>query len=201
MAAFSKTGTGSTTDFARLVTSADVFQQDHEENLPAETGSKVIEQRGDEEPTDRAELNGDWSNHFEADVAKARQAAARHLCDQVDRLKRLRTKSQVAAELQLFKRDLAQCYSSFGDARSESNFLSIVGIIEAAFLGQNWKTLSTDFLGQVRKALELGTQSSVSFDDFNRTRQFFTANRLIAKDGALLGGEVEDFEDDKAYDG
>jgi hypothetical protein len=111
-------------------------------------------------------------------VAK-RQECSRRLSGLVANARRDRGTIAMAADVQLLKRELSRAHTLLGASRSESNYVSIITLVEATLASLDWKTATEQQLLQVQKALEVGGDSStVTFDDFNKQRRLFRGNDL-----------------------
>jgi hypothetical protein len=96
---------------------------------------------------------------------------------------------KLTALLQLLKRDISRCHDLLRDKRSETDYVSVVAIVENALAGTNWKQLTEKSLERLKSALAVGeVRRRVTYTDFKRVR-----DELIA--GGLLGGPAFDYGD------
>ena len=98
---------------------------------------------------------------------------ARQLLAHAERLAALLGTVPLATEIQLLKRDLSRGHDVLRPA-GETNFLSVVVLVEAALAGLTWKQYTPAVVDPLREAFTAGTrQGPFTFDDYDRVRQLF----------------------------
>jgi hypothetical protein len=98
---------------------------------------------------------------------------ARQLLARVDRLESLLGTVPLATEVQLLKRDLSRGHELLRPA-GETNYLSVVVLVEAALAGLTWKQYTPEVVDALRRAFTTGTrQGALTFDDYDAVRRLF----------------------------
>jgi len=132
-------------------------------------------EKGDEVATDQAEI-ADWDRDddlFEEAVRK-RRAIAERLAALMAKVVAHRGQIAMAADVQLVKRELARAHAVLGESKSESNYLSVITLVEANLATMDWKNASAEQLRQVQQALTVGcAASAVTFDQYRRLERSF----------------------------
>lgn len=151
------------------------------------TGSKVESvERGDEELRNSAdfrirdlEADAQETAAENGDSGRVRSELARELLNRVDQLIPLVGEISLATNVQLLKHDLSRCHDKLKGYASESNFLSIVTLIESAMSQLKWKQYTTDQLQLIRSAIDVGyRQPRVQYDDYDQIRQQVQVGRI-----------------------
>src|SRR4051794_38958620 len=92
---------------------------------------------------------------------------ARKLLVHADRLEALLDTIPVATEIQLLKRDLSRGHDMLRQA-GETNFLSVVCLVEAALALLIWKKYNPTVVAALRDAFAPGTQlGPFTFEDYD----------------------------------
>lgn len=156
------------------MTSADPDKwQPHEEppmRLGRETVSKVtIEEKGEIESDSYSS-----DERLEQGIVMVRVAAEKRkkmaggISKAFERLGTHCGKARAAADLQLLKRELARCHEELGPYPSESNFLSIVVLLELELGKKAWNAISKEELLFLKRAADIGiSKDQITFDDYN----------------------------------
>ncbi len=203
MAAFTGSGTGTKgtqTLFPGVMTSPipdmkSSKDQDQDDQTPqtSRTESRVSHrERGDLETRDNYSPVSEGDKHEEIlTAARDRREMAKTLCEAVGRMVGSHGTARMASHLQLLKRDLSKCHRILGPRKTESNYLSIVVLIETDLGNRDWKEITKDELRLLKGFLEVGTRDgSVTFDDYNRIMR-----RMIAE-GHVHGPRFEIIDSD-----
>ena len=112
-------------------------------------------------------------------IIRMRSEVARDIHNRVNELIPLVGDVSFATNLQLLKRDLSRCHDVLGKHPSESNFLSIITLVEAALAQFKLKDYTPAQLEWIRAAIDVGyRQSSVSFDDYDQIRREFAQHDI-----------------------
>lgn len=148
---------------------------------PAEQGDEEEQNQGGttEAGQGRAEKAKDRIEDGEG--SRIRSERARDLVQRVDQLLLLVGDVSLASHLGLLKRDLSECHGALKDHPSESNYLSIVTLIESAIAQLKWKQYTRPQLAVIRQALDIGyRQVRVRFEDYEKARILFSQNHVDA---------------------
>ena len=123
---------------------------------------------------------------------------ARQLLVRVDRLEARLGVVSLATEIQLLKRDLSRGHDVLRPA-GETNFLSVVVLVEAALAGLTWKQYTTEVVDALRRAFTVGTQQeALTFDDYNAVRRLFRERGISVVPTIDLDAlDPEDLDDDQ----
>lgn len=117
---------------------------------------------------------------------RVRSEAARDLVRRVDQLLPLVEDVSLAANIQLLKRDLSRCHDLMKGRTGESDFLSIVTLVESAMAQLKWKQYTREKLEAIRQALDIGYRKvRVRFDDYEEAR------RLLASSGVDAAPRID----------
>lgn len=110
---------------------------------------------------------------------RVRSELARDLLHRVDQLVPLVGDVALATNIELLKRDLSRCHDVLLAHPSESDFLSIVTLVESAMNQLKWKQYTRSQLEAIRQAFDIGyRQVRVGFSDYERARTLVAANAL-----------------------
>jgi hypothetical protein len=152
----------------------------HRSQSPLQTGLDVDPaERGDEEEQnqagirepDQGKATEEQERVEDAEGGRVRSEQARELVQRVDQLLPLVGQVSLAAHIGLFKRDLSRCHDALKDHPGESNFLSIVTLVESALAQLKWKQYNPPQLDAIRQALDIGyRQARVHFADYDKAR-------------------------------
>jgi hypothetical protein len=103
---------------------------------------------------------------------------ARQLLARVERLPALLGTVPLATEVQLLKRDLSRGHEVLRTA-GETNFLSVVCLVEAALAGLTWKQYTPEVVDALRFAFSGGTRPEpFAFADYDAVRGHFRERGL-----------------------
>ncbi len=151
------------------------------------TGAVVeAEERGDEEVANEARPIGPAARQraqrapqYDSEAARRRSELARDLLGRTEQMMPLIGDPGLAVNIRLLKKDLAGCHDRLKDSPSESDFLSVVTLVESAIATRKWKEYTRDFLEQIRSAIDIGyRQSHVGFEDYDQVRRQFLAGSV-----------------------
>src|SRR4051812_15506173 len=108
------------------------------------------------------------------EAARLRIETAHALVKRVEQLFPLVGDVSLATHLALLLRDLARCYKLLRDHPSETNFLSIVALVEMALIGSKLRRFDRVYLEAIRQALQIGCRKTrVRTDDVEAVREQF----------------------------
>jgi hypothetical protein len=111
--------------------------------------------------------------------SRLRSETARGLVQRVEQLLPLVGDVSLATHLALLLRDLARCYKLLNDHPSETNFLSIVALVEMALTGPKLRRFDRAYLEAIRQALEIGCRESrVRAEDVESVREQFRQKQI-----------------------
>ena len=133
-------------------------------------------EQGSEDERNQTSSNGKVDQGKEAEVQKPvddaegsriRSELARDLVQRVNQLEQLFGDVALAAHIGLLKRDLSRCHDALKGHPGESNFLSIVTLVESAMAQLKWKQYTQTQLESIRQALDIGYRKvRVRFEDY-----------------------------------
>jgi hypothetical protein len=145
-------------------------------------------ERGDEEEQNQAgPLEGNQERVAkeqdrieDGEGGRVRSEQARDLVQRVNQLLPLVGDVSLAAHIGLLKRDLSRCHDALKDyASSESNYLSIVTLVESAMAQLKWKQYTRPQIEAIRQALDIGyRQVRVRFEDYEKFRTLFAQKNV-----------------------
>lgn len=187
-------GTRRVSDLAETSPSPDPLPKDEaDQQRPArETGAGINRQeKGDLSTKDKYDwTEADDGGSVAAELAAAdRKQVAKELADAAKRAVANHGTVKLATTLQLLRRALSKCHDVLRDKKSESDYLSIVVLVEKVLSQDNWREISKDTLQQLKSALAIGEAADrVTYDDFNRVFRLLNAT-------AATSGPVLDFDD------
>jgi hypothetical protein len=99
---------------------------------------------------------------------------ARQLLARVEQLPALLGTVPLATELQLLKRDLSRGHDVLRAAPGESNFLSVVTLVESALACLTWKQYTPEVVEALRQAFATGiSPRPFTFADYDAVRRHF----------------------------
>ncbi len=121
---------------------------------------------------------------------------ARQLLARVERLPALLGTVLLATEVQLLKRDISRGHDVLRPV-GETNFLSVVVLVEAALAGLTWKQYTPEIVDALRQAFAAGTrQEALTFDDYEAVRKLFRERGIsVAPTIDLDALDPEDLDD------
>lgn len=116
----------------------------------------------------------------------------------VERLEALLGTVPLATEIQLLKRDLARGHDVLRSA-GETNYLSVVGLAEAALASLTWKQYTPVVVDALREAFTAGTrQEPLTFPDYQAIRRGFRERGVpVGPTIDLDALEPEDLEEEQ----
>jgi hypothetical protein len=104
---------------------------------------------------------------------------ARQLLARVERLSTLLGTVPLATEIQLLKRDLSRGHDVLRPA-GETNYLSVVCLVEAALASLTWKQYTPAVVDALREAFMAGMRQGLfTFDDYDAIRRMFRERGII----------------------
>jgi hypothetical protein len=106
----------------------------------------------------------------------------------------------LATHIGLLKRDLSRCHDALKGHPGESNYLSIVTLVESAMAHLKWKQYTGPQIAAISQALDIGyRQVRVRFDDYEKARCLLSNEHVDASPrldlGAVNWNEIEDDEE------
>jgi hypothetical protein len=148
------------------------------------TGAVVeAEERGNEELANEAAPLGPAGRQraqqaleHDSEAARRRSELARDVLGRTEQMMPLIGDPALAVNIRLLKKDLAGCHDRLKGSPSESDFLSLVTLVESAIVARKWKEYTPAFLEQIRSAIDIGyRQSHIRFEDYDLVRRQFLA--------------------------
>ncbi len=122
-------------------------------------------------PPDREATGGNW--------ATVRSALAKELLVLIDPMEATLGQVSCATHVQILKRQLARCHVELDSAKSETDFLSILALIESSLAQLTWKQYTPERLAAVRQALQLAYEKPhISSDDYQAIRRAFRGEHI-----------------------
>jgi hypothetical protein len=106
---------------------------------PAEKGNEDDRNRAEAVEADDEQSVTELATVDDGEGIRVRSELARDLVNRVDALIPMVGDVALATNIQLLKRDLSRCHDALAGYPSESNFLSIVTLIESATAQKKWK--------------------------------------------------------------
>jgi hypothetical protein len=177
-------------------------EQTRREVDPAERGNEDERNKATSLEADH-ERNGKEPKHIEdGEGGRIRSELARDLIQRVNQLLPLVGDVSLATHVGLLKRDLSRGHDLLKDHPSESNFLSIVTLVESAMAQLKWKQYTNSQLEAIRQVLDMGyRQVRVSFNDYETARNLFSQKSVDATPRIDLDSlSLEDLTDDEEED-
>ena len=167
-------------------------------------------ERGDEDEHNRAisleadhERNGHEPGRIEnGEGSRIRSELARDLVQRVVQLLPLVGDVALATHVGLLKRDLSRGHDLLKGHPGESNFLSIVTLVESTMAQLKWKQYTHSQLEAIRQVLDIGyRQVRVNFNDYEAARTLFSEKSVDATPRIDLDSlSLEDLTDDEEED-
>jgi len=130
---------------------------------------------------------------------RIRSEVARDIRNRIDTLIPIVGQIAFATELQLLKRDLSRCHDLLRNRPSETNFVSIMTLVESAMSQRKWREYGPSPLELIRSAIDVGyRKTSVRFSDYESIRQQFSEESIDSHPRIDLASlDLSDFTDDK----
>ncbi len=121
---------------------------------------------------------------------------ARQLLARVERLPALLGTVPLATEVQLLKRDMSRGHDVLRSA-GETNFLSVVCLVEAALASLTWKQYTPVVLAALRRAFSAGTRDGAfPFEEYDALRRHFRESDIpVGPTIDLDSPDIEEGED------
>lgn len=142
---------------------------------PAERGNEEERNQATPLEADRGQEAKKPEELEDGEGSRVRSELARDLVQRVDELLPLLGDVSLATHIGLLKRDLSQCHDALRDHPGESNYLSIVTLVESAMAELKWKQYGKPQLDTIRQALDIGyRQVRVHFDHYEKARTLFS---------------------------
>jgi hypothetical protein len=177
------------------------------------TGAAVeAEERGNEDVANEADpiepaerQRAQRAPQYDSEAARRRSELARDLLGRTEQMMPLVNDPALAVNIRLLRKDLAGCHDRLKDSPSESDFLSLVTLIESAIATRKWKEYTQDLLEQIHSAIDIGYRKShVRFEDYDQVRRQFLAGSAGASPRidlqSLNMSDVQDDEEGQATD-
>jgi hypothetical protein len=132
--------------------------------------------------------------------SRLRRETAQRLVQRVEQLCPLIGNVALATHLALLLRDLARCYRLLTDHPSETNFLSIVALVEMALTGPKLRGFDQAYLDAIKQALKIGCRKTrIHPKDVESVREQFRQKQIDTVPRIdLLSLKAEDLTDDDA---
>ncbi len=147
------------------------------------------EMRADSCSTDASSLTGLLSG----DLPEKRQEVAERLVALMERVIKSHLNVSMAANLQVVKRELSRCHDVLGSSRHESDYLSIITLVEANLACMDWKSATRRQLEQIKQSLAVGCEERhVTFDHYSRAVRRLRRFGLPTMPTFEVGTEEED---------
>lgn len=167
---------------------------------PAEQGNEDERNEASTAQTDKG-----WESEAQKVVengafSRVRSELARDLVQRVAQLEPLIGEVALATQINLLKRDLSHCHDVLKGHPGESDFLSIVTLVESAMTPLKWKQYTRPTVAAIRDALNIGyRQVRVGFEDYQMARSLLSNGHVDATPrldlGAVNWNEIEDDEE------
>ena len=123
---------------------------------------------------------------------EARVEVATRLVSLVGRVIESHGEVRMAADLQVLKRELSRSHDVLGSSTHESDYLSIVTLVEATLASMDWKSATREQLKQVEQALAVGcAESEVTFNHYGRAARTLRGFGVPTMPSFELGSEEE----------
>jgi hypothetical protein len=146
---------------------------------PAERGNEEERNHATPLEVDRGREKKELGAIEDGEAGRVRSERARDLVQRVDQLLPLLGDVSLATHIGLLKRDLSRCHDALKDYPGESNYLSIVTLIESAMTQLRWKQYTRPQLEAIRQALDIGyRQVRVRFEDYEKARNHFSQSSV-----------------------
>ncbi len=85
----------------------------------------------------------------------------------------------LAAELQLFKRELARGHGVLSARPEDNNFLSVITLVEGSLASLTWKDFKPEILDALRQAFSAGANDGpFTFEQYGAIRRHFKASGI-----------------------
>ena len=113
---------------------------------PAERGDEEEQNKAGTSEVDQGRTEKEPERAEDAEGGRVRSERARDLVQRVSQLLPLVGDVSLATHISLLKRDLSRCHDALKDYPDESNYLSIITLVESAMTQLKWKPfdLATD---------------------------------------------------------
>jgi hypothetical protein len=133
---------------------------------------------------------------------RIRSELARDLVQRVNQLLPLVGDVALATYVGLLKRDLSRAHDLLKGHPSESNFLSIVTLVESTVAQLKWKQYTDSQLEAIRHVLDMGyRQVQIGFTEYETARNLFSQKSLDATPRIDLDSlSLEDLTDGEEED-
>jgi hypothetical protein len=146
---------------------------------PAERGDEEERNQATPPEGDRRQGKKEPETIEDGEGSRVRSELARDLVQRVDQLLPLLGDVSLATHIGLLKRDLSRCHDALKDHPGESNYLSVVTLVESAMAQLKWKQYGKPQLETIRQALDIGyRQVRVNFGDYEKARRLFSQQRV-----------------------
>lgn len=146
---------------------------------PDERGDEEERNRAEGKVTDQASGAKEETVSSNGEAVRVRSEVARDLIHRVDGLLPLVGDVALATNIQLLKRDLSRCHDLLWGHPGESDFLSIVTLVESSLAQLKWKQYTRPQLEAMRQVFDTGyRQVQVTFEDYEKARTLFASKRV-----------------------
>ena len=110
-------------------------------------------------------------SRFNPEAARTRSELSRDLLTRIDELIPAVDTISLSTRINLFKRDLIRCHDALGEAPTESDFLSIVTLLESTLSQKRWRDYTVQDFRHLRDAVEVGYNNpQVGYADYEAVR-------------------------------
>jgi hypothetical protein len=148
---------------------------------PIERGSEDERNQASATEADRNRSAREERGAEDGAGSKVRSELARELLNRVDGLLALVGDVSLAAHVGLLKRDLSRCHDALHPLPAESNFLSIVTLVESAMAQLKWKDYTKAQLEAIRAVFDVGyRRPRVRFEDYEAARSQLAQKKVEA---------------------
>jgi hypothetical protein len=191
MASFASNGTGTQTEnslFQDKATSsasghAEATNEDAPSPKEARTAAHIDRrEKGDEKAKDLGALPDPLTGESQDQQAAAlRRKLAESLCEIVARMIASQGSVRLASHLQILRRELSQCHELLVPFKSETDFLSLVVLVEMELGNKDWKAITKPELQTLKDMLQIGVREPrVTFDHYNQAARSLVASGWIS---------------------
>jgi hypothetical protein len=146
---------------------------------PSERGDEGVRNQADTPEGDRGRVEEEQNRIEDEEGSRVRSELGRDLIRRVEQLLPLVGDVSLATHIGLLKRDLSRCHDALKDHPAESNYISIITLVESAMAQLKWKQFTRPQLEAIHKALGIGYRKvRVRFEDYETARSLFAQENV-----------------------
>jgi hypothetical protein len=146
---------------------------------PAERGDEEEQNQASTPEADQGRTAKEQERIEDGEGGRVRSEQARGLVQRVDQLLPLIGDVSLATHITLLKRDLSRCHDALNDHPGETNYLSIVTLVESAMTQLKWRQYTRPQLEAIRQVLDIGYQQVwVRFEDYEKARTLLSRSKV-----------------------